>query len=553
MIRNAIRMSMLAAAFTFALPGWADYETGQRAWDAGHPDEALTQWRAAADAGDRRAMLALGQRYLQGLGVLQDYVEAHMWFNLAASRGEVAALGKRDAVAAKMTPAQIAAAQQRAAAWRLGASAGGSAPASAAPSAGVSASEEDSPPPRAIREAQTLLAALGYRPGPADGVWGRRTAGAYRAFLRDAGLPAAKALTPDALRAMRAVARRGDAVPDTLDETAAAADSVQASSAESAPRPTPVRPEALHRAARAGDIDGLRAAIAAGVDVNARDGRGWTALMHVVNKGYTLLVPLLLEAEAEADVRAPDGATALFMAAVHGHAEIFAQLMQAGADASIPGPQGRTPLEVVKLKEGSRILALPEVVALLEAEKERRAREEARLRAQADSEAFSRAKSLHTRQAYRDYVSAWCPGGSFCETARSRHGEVIRESIAGKTFSGPTPYAHTDRDRTLTLWFFPSGVLKALYDGSLGDARYTGEWRVEGTKVRLINLRGGFFRMVGAAEFDGDVLAGHLREPDEPVTFRDTWRLTENPAEPAVDDPIEMRSAVREDHRSDGK
>ena len=38
------------------------------------------------------------------------YVEAHKWFNLVASRGEVAALHERDALAAKMTPLQIAAA-----------------------------------------------------------------------------------------------------------------------------------------------------------------------------------------------------------------------------------------------------------------------------------------------------------------------------------------------------------------------------------------------------------------------------------------------------------
>ena len=94
MIRNAIRMAILAAAFITALPAWADYETGQRASDAGHLDEALTQWRAAADAGDRRAMLALGQRYRQGLGVLQDYVEAHMWFNLAGEPGRGGGAGR---------------------------------------------------------------------------------------------------------------------------------------------------------------------------------------------------------------------------------------------------------------------------------------------------------------------------------------------------------------------------------------------------------------------------------------------------------------------------
>ena len=121
MIRDAIRTTMLALAFLCALPAGADYAAGQQAWDAGRPDEALAQWRAAADAGDRRAMLALGRLFAEGLGAPQDYVEAHKWFNLAASRGEMAAVGERDALAAKMTPQQVAAAQERAAAWRPGA------------------------------------------------------------------------------------------------------------------------------------------------------------------------------------------------------------------------------------------------------------------------------------------------------------------------------------------------------------------------------------------------------------------------------------------------
>ena len=56
--------------------------------EAGNTAEALSEWQAAAEANDPRAMAALGRLYLQGLGVLQDYVEAHRWFNLAASRGE---------------------------------------------------------------------------------------------------------------------------------------------------------------------------------------------------------------------------------------------------------------------------------------------------------------------------------------------------------------------------------------------------------------------------------------------------------------------------------
>ena len=115
-----IQMAVLALILIAAPHTSADFEAGQSAWDAGNVDKAVSQWRDAADAGDRRAMLELGRLYRQGLGVVQDYVEAHKWLNLAASRGEAAALEERDALAAQMTPAQVAMAQQMAAAWQPG-------------------------------------------------------------------------------------------------------------------------------------------------------------------------------------------------------------------------------------------------------------------------------------------------------------------------------------------------------------------------------------------------------------------------------------------------
>ncbi|MCY4467937.1 MAG: SUMF1/EgtB/PvdO family nonheme iron enzyme [Thiotrichales bacterium] len=218
-------------------------------------------------------------------------------------------------------------------------------------------------PPEAIREAQALLGALGYRPGPADGIWGRRTGAAYQAFLRDAGLPAAEILTPEALRAMRAIAEREGAAEAGQPATAAA-------DTPPAP-PAPVPPDALHQAAQTGDIEVLKAALAAGVDVDARDGQGWTALMHAVNKGYPLLVEPLLAAGAGVDIRAPDGATALFMAAAHGHTEIVVLLMKAGADISIRGPKGKTAVEVARTRYGDPDPARaggedPAVLALLD-------------------------------------------------------------------------------------------------------------------------------------------------------------------------------------------
>ncbi len=359
-----IRIVILTFALTAVSTVIADYEAGQHALDSGNVDEAVVQWQQAANDGDGRAMLELGRLYLQGLGVIQDYVEAHKWFNLAASRGVTEALDARDTLAAKMTPAQLATAQARAAAWQSG----GGRQTGEPPPAGASSTDANQPPPQAIREAQSLLEALGYQPGPADGVWSPSAQTAYQAFLRDTGLPQAETLTPQALRAMQSVAARQGAAQTGTDTTGTEAPPAVPSSATPQPQ---VRPDALHSAAQAGDIEMLKAAVTAGVDVNARDSRGRTALMHAVDKGYPLLVSELLEAQADVNVRAPDGATALFMAAAHGHTEIIELLMKAGAAVSVRGPKGETPVDVAIRRYGDANAARgngepPAVLALLD-------------------------------------------------------------------------------------------------------------------------------------------------------------------------------------------
>ena len=261
--------------------------------------------------------------------MVQDYVQAHVWLNLAASRGEAAALGEREAVAAKMTREQIATAQERAAAWRLGASRAAGAPeADGGPG-------EVAPSPRAIREAQALLVALGYRPGPADGIWGRRTGRAYQAFLRDAGLPATEALTPEALRAMRAAA-------DLRNVGAGPEPAVPASS-----RPA-LRPDALHRAVQAGNVDGLKAALASGVDVNARDKYDGTPLHRVgrlhSGRGPVEVTRILIETGADVNARNEVGETPLHNFALTGPPEAVEALIEAGADLTVKDKWGSAPM-----------------------------------------------------------------------------------------------------------------------------------------------------------------------------------------------------------------
>ena len=70
-------------------------------------------YRLAAEQGDADAQYTLGMMYGTGDGVLQDYVRAHMWFNIAATSGDSKdASQNRDFIVTKMTPTQLETAQR---------------------------------------------------------------------------------------------------------------------------------------------------------------------------------------------------------------------------------------------------------------------------------------------------------------------------------------------------------------------------------------------------------------------------------------------------------
>ena len=87
--------------------------------------EAVRWYQLAAAQGFANAQFNLGLMYGNGQGVPQDYVQAHKWFNLAASyfsatetENRDLAIKARDIVTARMTPAQITAAQKLAQDWK---------------------------------------------------------------------------------------------------------------------------------------------------------------------------------------------------------------------------------------------------------------------------------------------------------------------------------------------------------------------------------------------------------------------------------------------------
>lgn len=78
--------------------------------------EARKWYLLAAEQGHPLAQFNLGWMYAGGKGVPQNYVQSHMWFNIAIANADSEArkefIVDRDALAASMTAAQIANAQE---------------------------------------------------------------------------------------------------------------------------------------------------------------------------------------------------------------------------------------------------------------------------------------------------------------------------------------------------------------------------------------------------------------------------------------------------------
>ena len=122
-------IAALCGGFTLGLTapagagiGWDEAEA-EAAYDASDYATAVRKWRALAKQGNAKAQNNLGGMYGNGQGVTQDYVQAHMWYNLAVSKSPPGkdrnkAVKNRNAVAKVMTPAQISEAQKLAREWK---------------------------------------------------------------------------------------------------------------------------------------------------------------------------------------------------------------------------------------------------------------------------------------------------------------------------------------------------------------------------------------------------------------------------------------------------
>jgi peptidoglycan hydrolase-like protein with peptidoglycan-binding domain len=97
---------------------------------------------------------------------------------------------------------------------------GGARPVHAASASSAAATSE----PRFVREAQRTLGELGYRPGPIDGVVGRRTQSALASYQRSEGIPVTGHLDAETLVRLdihRRVSPAGDRRESELGRTVA--------------------------------------------------------------------------------------------------------------------------------------------------------------------------------------------------------------------------------------------------------------------------------------------------------------------------------------------
>ncbi len=105
-------------ALMMTVPVYADdVQDGFDASMRGDYKTAFEKWKPLAEQGYASAQYNLGVMYDNGQGVAQDYIQAHMWFNIAGANGYEDGRKNRDIIEKRMTPDQIAEAQKLAREW----------------------------------------------------------------------------------------------------------------------------------------------------------------------------------------------------------------------------------------------------------------------------------------------------------------------------------------------------------------------------------------------------------------------------------------------------
>lgn len=160
--------------------------------DGSPPDinKAVSWFQQAADRGVLDSQFNLGVLYHQGSGLPQSFLNAYVWYSIAAAQGDTVASQRREIVGAQLSSPQLNSARKRIDAFkpmRLNEEANGifkDLPWTEPERSGDTAAIQPS-----IKSAQSILAELGYDIGTPDGELGPRTRNAIIRFERANGLP----------------------------------------------------------------------------------------------------------------------------------------------------------------------------------------------------------------------------------------------------------------------------------------------------------------------------------------------------------------------------
>ena len=96
----------------------AEFNKGVAAHNRGDYGTDLQVFKIVAEQNHAAVQYNLGVMYSFGRGVPQDFVQAYMWFNLAAAQGNEKASQNRNIVAKLMTCSDISKAQRMVHEWR---------------------------------------------------------------------------------------------------------------------------------------------------------------------------------------------------------------------------------------------------------------------------------------------------------------------------------------------------------------------------------------------------------------------------------------------------
>ncbi len=109
-----------------------------------------------------------------------------------------------------------------------------------------------------------------------------------------------------------------------------------------------------------GHADIICKLLAAGAAVNARDFDGKTALVNASSMVNAHIMRMLLDGGANPNVETNNGWTPLMLAAQSGQANTVRVLLDAGADVNFKNAEGKTALTVAFRKEGNQVVSLLE-------------------------------------------------------------------------------------------------------------------------------------------------------------------------------------------------